>query len=185
MLFRSISLEWEEFPRMHFPSSILCQLWHHHVRPADLSDAARAIPPPPPPIREFIPLQHHHQLLHNHHHIHHHHHRFVTNTNTTIITIDINTIIFIIKISRTLIKYYFHASILTWIIFSFSWNLFESSRNSFWNWFNSTYWTYRWSWRGTSVIQSWPAVSTIKEYDLVRIQVVWNDEIEIRSISVK
>ena len=31
-----------------------------------------------------------------------------------------NTIIFIIKISRTLIKYYFHASILTWIIFSFS-----------------------------------------------------------------
>ena len=150
MLFRSISLEWEEFPRMHFPSSILCQLWHHHVRPADLWDAARALPPPPPPIREFIPIQHHHQLLHHHHHFYIHHYRFVTNTNTTIITIDINTI----KISRTRISYYFDASILTWIIFSFSWNLFESSRNSFWNWFNSTYWTYRWSWRGTSVIQS-------------------------------
>ena len=32
------------------------------------------------------------------------------------------------------------------IIFSFSLNLFDSSRNSFWNWYSSTYWTYRWSW---------------------------------------
>ena len=59
--------ELEVFPWMHFPSSILCQLWHHHIRPGDLYSAQGAtLLPPLEPQSEYKPPTLHYHRHHQH-----------------------------------------------------------------------------------------------------------------------
>ena len=182
--------ELEEYPWMHFPSSILCQLWHHHIRPGDLLLCPCNPNPSSTPIRVYTPSSPlsssspsslspssspssssltssgsyllfnpnqsiHLPFYHHHHHHHHHHHCDNDHHHMAMMMIIISNILIIFRIMLKIITiintlHFLNSSInttmdiiifCTWIIFSFSWNLLESSRNSFWNWFNSTYCT--------------------------------------------